>query len=160
MCALSTTVAKARGFGHETAVLWVSTFVLLFAALAKLFAARQTVPLLLVSDPVFPFLTKRQLFDYAGILELFVVCILVWSRNNQIRLLAIALLSSGFIIYHIGLTAVGAPQSYCPCLGSVGGRFGITDKDLGTLSFIIATLLWCGSSFSLLFRYLRTNHAK
>lgn len=92
---------------------------LTITALAKLVSTYQTVAYLNLRDPLFDFLTNRQLLSGAAAVELLVVLLLVWGKNEQKCLALIAWISSMFLLYRVSVHLVKASGSIpCPCLGN------------------------------------------
>ena len=147
-----TNIQTGRAFGLQKRwdaqflFLGLSGLILLLTASAKLVSVGQTLKILLLPDPVFPFLTTRELLQGAAVLELATVSAVILSSNNTLKLAAIAWLSSLFLLYRLGLLLVHAPLSYCPCLGSVGGAVVLSDHALSKITFITAAFLWVGAS--------------
>src|ERR1035441_2494832 len=85
------------------AIVWFSSAVLLFTALAKLFSVAHPVPVLLLSAPVFSFASRLTIFRIAACVELLPISAILLTSSYVIRLTLIDWLSSLFLVYHLGL---------------------------------------------------------
>lgn len=111
--------------------------ILTVTALAKFISVTDEVKVLAWPDPVFEFLTFRQLFFLTGALELAVASILLFSRVNiATKLAAVLWISATFLTYRIGLWAIGY-KGECNCLGHLtdwlGLAPGIVDAGMKTI---------------------------
>ncbi len=122
-----------------------SVAILALTTLAKLISTIQQTPILMLADPVFPFLSMRQSLLGAAALEFAVVALILSASNGMIQLTAIAWLSTLFLTYRLALFLVAAPHGFCPCLGTIGGWIGVSDRTLSNISFALAVSLFVGS---------------
>ena len=113
--------------------------------MAKLISGVQPAAVLMVADPVFPFVNLRQSLLGAATVELIVVAVILSTPARTVRLQAIAWLSTLFLTYRLGLFLVAAPHRFCPCLGTIGGWIGVSDRVLSYISFSLAVSLFAGA---------------
>lgn len=111
--------------------------ILTVTAFAKLVSVTGEVKVLARPDPVFVFLTFRQLFFLVGVLELSVAAV-IFSPTPRVvnKLTLVAWISSVFLAYRIGLWAMGY-KGECNCLGHLtdwlGVAPGIADAGMKTI---------------------------
>ena len=127
-----------------------SAAVLLFVtAAAKLFAAAGTGAPLNDSDTVFQ-LSNRQVFWLAGGLELGLSAFLLMKEGwPGVKLMLIAWLATGFLLYRAGLWFLGAP-SLCVCLGNLNAQFPLSPRFTNVIMLAGLTWLLAGSGLLLL----------
>lgn len=109
----------------------------------KLMSAQQAAGYLNLRDPLFEFLTNRQLLSGAAALELVVVILLLWLKNQQTRLALIAWIGSMFLLYRISIHLVKTPGfTPCPCLGNAAAWLHLNPNHLDwTIKAMLAYLL-------------------
>lgn len=123
---------------------------LLASAILKMFSAIGNHPVLLKSDPVFPFLLKKYVLLMAGIVELIFAILCFGTQSLEKQLMALYFLLSVFSAYRIGLNVSGAAKS-CDCLGLFWVDIGFTAHQayllgvsvfwLYTISFLVASIM-------------------
>ena len=133
-----------------------SSFVLLVTAVAKMVTVWNPVPYLLQSDSVFPFLTVGQVIESATLLELTTVVVVLLTPNLRAKLIAIGWLGLLFLAYRACLNLESPGKPSCPCLGTVGQIFGISDPVLDKFMFAVAAIFFLGSVIGL--KRLRMSH--
>jgi hypothetical protein len=128
--------SKAVYYYVKTAV-WV----IVISGLAKLIAASLENLLLTKHDPVFDFLSYRQVALVVGMVEVAAAFFIIQRRHLAMHVLC--WLSTMFLLYRIGLWGVGSKEP-CQCLGNLLGWAGISnsvERGLTTLLFVF--LLVC-----------------
>ncbi|SRR6266536_4832447 len=134
----------ARGFLKTASVLFV------FTGFAKVLSALGEARILAQHDPIFDFLTNRQLIFVAGAMELSVGALIFSWPKILPRLCLVAWVSTLFLAYRTGLLAIGYHGS-CPCLGTVADFTHLSPKAIDlVLKAILGYLL--AVSFALLLR--------
>ncbi len=117
----------------------IAGLILTVTALAKIISAQQAVGYLNLRDPLFEFMTNRQMLSGAAAIELVIVILLFWVKNQQKRLTLIAWLGSVFLLYRVSVHLVGSPGFVpCPCLGNAAA---LMHMDPVHLDWIIKSLL-------------------
>ncbi|MCL4180012.1 MAG: hypothetical protein KJ072_19975 [Verrucomicrobia bacterium] len=124
--------------------------VLVITAILKLISVASEARGLGASDPLFDFLTTRQVLLLAAMFELGTVVAMVVNRNVLTRCGLLLWISAVFVAYRVGLAAVGF-DGHCPCLGALNYGLPISPAvmdrlALGLLVFMVAGSLWCGWS--------------
>lgn len=100
----------------ERTFICVAALLLIATATAKFTTAFGSHPVLYEHDPIFVFLTNREVLLTAGTIEL-VVCATFLRKTSINRLLPLACLSLVFLTYKSGLAWFDLPTHRCPCLG-------------------------------------------
>ena len=123
---------------------------LIATALLKLVSVGSEARGLGASDPLFDFLSTRQVLLLAAMFELAVAAALFMNRNLVTRCGLLLWISAVFVAYRVGLAAVGF-EGHCPCLGTLNYGLPISPAvmdrlALGLLVFLVAGSLWCGWS--------------
>ena len=114
--------------------------VLLITGLAKAFSAIGTSRALNVVDPLvgIPF---RHLLLAVGLLELFIAFFCLFTDKRRFNLLAVAWLSTNFLVYRLGLWFIGWHRP-CGCTGNLTGALHISPVVADrTMKMILAYLL-------------------
>jgi len=116
---------------------------LLVTALAKLISSFGNSHILALPDPVFiiPF---RWMFCLAGITELAFAYACLFSNKPLLRAMLVALLSTNFALYRLGLWFVGWHRP-CSCLGTLTDALHIPPQTADTAMKIILAYLLIGS---------------
>ena len=123
---------------------------LIATALLKLISVGSEARVLGASDPLFDFLSTRQVLLLAAMFELAVASAIFMNRNLLTRCGLLLWISAVFVAYRIGLAAVGF-DGHCPCLGALNYGLPISPDvmdrlALGLLVFMVAGSLWCAWS--------------
>lgn len=116
--------------------------ILAVTSLAKLISVIGEARVLSRPDPVFWFLTFRQVFFLTGAWEMVVAWVLFFTRlSAPAKPTAVLWISATFLIYRLGLWATGY-KGECPCLGHVSDWMGVAPGivDRG-MKLILAYLL-------------------
>lgn len=92
-------------------------------ALAKVFSAGGTVPILDRQDPLF-MLPMRHVMMGVALIELTAVAYLLVGVDRQAKQYLVLWLSASFILYRIFIWRL-SPGGPCPCLGSATASLGI-----------------------------------
>lgn len=117
--------------------------------LAKAFSAIGSARALDTLDPLIgiPF---RQLFLLVGLTELLIAFFCIFTDKRRASLLAVAWISTNFLVYRIGLWCIGWHHP-CGCMGNLAGMLHLSDRAAdnimkGVLAFLLvgsyAILLW------------------
>jgi hypothetical protein len=85
-------------------------------AVVKLVSITQSAAYLNEYDPLFPFLTNRNMMTIAAIAELALAGLLLSSRSEQLKGLFLSWLASSFVLYHCALFLMNR-RVPCKCLG-------------------------------------------
>jgi hypothetical protein len=128
--------------------------ILLITGLAKIFSAHGNAKILDLSDPIFKISFRRLMF-LVGNLELIISAFCFFGKKIGLQISAIAWLAGVFILYRIGLMAVGYRRP-CPCLGSLTDALHISPETTNLTGKIFLAYLSIGSCCSL-FYLLRRN---
>src|SRR5690242_7378254 len=83
--------------------------VFLITAVAKLIAANQPIARVALQDPVFSFMTTRQVMHFAAFIEIVTASVVLCSFAPRTKLAAVAWLTASFLVYRLGLALVHAP---------------------------------------------------
>jgi hypothetical protein len=133
--------------------------VLAITALAKSFSAIGPARALDAPDPLIgiPF---RQLMLVVGLVELFVAFFCLFTEKQRFTLLAVAWLSTNFLVYRLGLWVIGWHHP-CGCMGSLTGILHLSDRAADNIMKGVLAYLLIGS-YGILFwqwRQRRTTPA-
>ena len=125
---------------------------LLMTGLAKAFSAIGPARVLDVSDPVIgiPF---RQLLLFVGLAELLAAFFCLFSDKRQLSLLAVAWLSTNFLVYRVGLWFIGWHHP-CGCMGSLAAMLHLSDRAADNIMKGVLAYLLIGS-YAILFQQWR-----
>ena len=93
-----------------------SAAILLFTGSVKLIASFQQTSFLAATDPLFQFLTHRQMSVLVGVFELLVVAMLIFNPSTTARLWTILWTGIIFVSYRTGLAMVDY-HGPCSCIG-------------------------------------------
>lgn len=117
--------------------------ILLFTGLAKIFSASGKQEILYLTDPVIG-ITFRYLMLLAGVLELIISAICIFSSRTLFALGLIVWMSTSFLIYRFGLWYVGW-QMPCVCMGTFTQAIHLSTKTAGMFIKGILVYLLVGS---------------
>lgn len=123
--------------------LYFSAAVLLTTAAAKLFSATEGARILLVPDPIFG-VSIRSMFWMVGSIEIAVALACLFVKRIMLRAVLLAWLSTGFIVYRVGLFWVGFDQP-CPCLGTFRKALHVSPELADNILKVILAYLVLGS---------------
>lgn len=114
------------------------------AGVAKLIASMGEMSALRDVDPLFQFLTNRQVIFIVGLLEIGAASSMFWKRGPVVHLLLIFWLSLMFLSYRLGMWIVGAKKP-CGCLGDLGHWLGLSPATAELLSRWFLGIMLVGS---------------
>ncbi len=117
--------------------------ILAITGLAKAFSAIGPARALDVADPIFgiPF---RHLMLLVGLAELSIALLAFMTNKSQFSLLAIAWLSTSFLLYRIGLWWMGWHRP-CGCLGNLVDILHISPQTADSITKLSLSYLLVGS---------------
>lgn len=125
---------------------FLSSTILILAttALLKLVAALQSLDAIRAADPLFPFLSTRQMLVCAAALEFSVVALLLRRKEGVDRSLVLLWLSALFLAYRVGLLIIGC-RGPCWCLGDPFKWLGVSRMVLDRVAIGLLAYLVIGS---------------
>jgi hypothetical protein len=117
--------------------------VLASTGLAKVYSAIGPARALDVADPIvgLPF---RQLMLLVGLAELFIAFLCLFTDKRQLSLLAVAWLSTNFLVYRAGLWWMGWHKP-CSCLGNLTDALHLSPQAADNVMKVILACLLIGS---------------
>jgi len=118
-------------------------FLLGLTAVAKLTSSLGSQGILQTPDPIF-MLPFRHVFIVVGILELEIACTCLFCKKALLQTALIAWLSTGFLIYRMGLLLVGYYKP-CHCLGNLTDILHIPPQTADTAMKVVLGYLLIGS---------------
>lgn len=122
--------------------LFASGVTLALSAVFKLISASGTAGILTQADPIFG-MANRWVFVSAGVVEFFVVCTLALSSVLSFKLRLIAVLSTDFLIYRVGILWLDVRQP-CPCLGNAAAWLHVQPDVIDAVAkMALGLLLFC-----------------
>jgi len=125
---------------------FIKSAVFIFAITAglKAVAATGEQGLLGAKDPLFSFITTRQLMVLTAVLEIGLIILLTSPIQAIHKVLLIGTLATTFAFYRIVLLLIGY-RGPCACLGSLTAWMGLTDSQVMVLTWGLALYLLFGS---------------
>ena len=117
--------------------------VLALTGLAKVCSAIGHARVLDVADPLIG-LPFRQLMLLVGLAELFIAFLCLFTDKRQLSLLAVAWLSTNFLVYRLGLWWMGWHKP-CSCLGSLTDTLHLSPPAADNVMKVILAYLLIGS---------------
>src|SRR5579871_2344258 len=128
---------------------------LIFTGIAKLISSAGDAHILQYGDPVL-MVSVRNLFLFAGGLELLVGIYCLFGSRLWLQAGFIAWLATMFVAYRVGLWWLHVPAP-CPCLGSITAALHLSTKLADTtMKWVLAYLLVVGYG-TLMSRWLVRN---
>ena len=121
----------------------LSGCILLFTGLAKIFSAYGTQGILNFIDPIFK-MHFRHVILAAGVLELIVSGICLFSKKWNLSLGLIAWLATIFLVYRLGLIYVGWSRP-CHCMGNFFDAIHVPPKTADLVTKCMLVYLLVGS---------------
>jgi hypothetical protein len=117
--------------------------ILTLTALAKLYSATGLAKVLDLPEALLP-LSNRQALLLLGVIELVIVLALLVGRNDAMKLICVAWLSSNFVLYRLAsfLLVVGRP---CPCLGSITEKLPLNPAVIDRILLCLVIYMLLGS---------------
>lgn len=117
-----------------------AALLLIAVAVLKLFEVWH-MPLGSLTDPVLPFLTKREFLLLASIFDAFLAYRLWIARDDGETGWLLVYFASCGTIYHFALYTVGAAG--CGCFGAAGRWFGLSSQASSTAAAVLLIIFWC-----------------
>lgn len=117
---------------------------LLVVGSSKVLEALKEIPLLQLKDPVFDFVTRRQLLCLTGLVEIVAALIVVLNASSTVKSVLLVYLSSNFMLYRLFALLVGSGEP-CHCLGVLTSIFFLRPKTSEKIAASIAIYLLVGS---------------
>lgn len=115
--------------------IYTSAVILLVASFSKIVSYFEKQKFLFEPNPVFAFISNRNLLISAAVLEILVILILILNKCVRSRILSIFWLSCLFAVYRLGLWWLDVTES-CACVGYLGQWFKLKKETVATMS-------WC-----------------
>jgi len=138
----------ATGFRHpERYLIYSFSGILVLTALSKLYTVMGNVRMLDLYDPVL-LLSNRRLLTGVAVIELFCAMLIVRTRHPWFAGLILLWLGANFLMYRVAVSLGGAITP-CPCLGSVGGRLGLSQSATDVLMHSILVYFLAGGLYLL-----------
>lgn len=127
----------------RTWFLWLAGGTLALTGLAKAFSAIGSARALDVADPILgiPF---RHLMLLVGLAELFIAFLCLLTNKRRLSLLAVAWLSTNFLLYRVGLWWMGWHRP-CGCLGDLTDLLNISPSAADSVMKLVLAFLTIGS---------------
>ena len=126
----------------------LSGSILFLVGIAKVVASFGDAKILAFQDPILN-IPEGQLVVGVGVIEIFISCVCFSNINKLIKLVAIALLSTCFVIYRVGLAVVHY-QKPCSCLGGITDLLHIPQSIADLFMKFVLFFLLTGSYFLIL----------
>jgi hypothetical protein len=125
---------------------------LVLTGLAKAFSAIGAARALDTADPLIgiPF---RQLMLLVGLVELFIAFFCLFTDKRRLSLLAVAWISTNFLVYRLGLWFIGWHRP-CGCMGSLSDMLHLSPRAADNIMMGVLAYLLIGS-YALLFAQWR-----
>lgn len=130
----------------RTLYLYSCAIILLLTGIIKLLSIAQTRSFLDLEDPVFSFLTERQLLSAVAVMEISIAGAVFAKRADDISSALVAFQGLSFLGYRIALNIMDYHRP-CQCLGGLLDQFGLTVKQLTLISDTLFLYLLIGSVF-------------
>lgn len=118
--------------------------ILVMTSVLKVIAATGEQGLLGAKDPLFYFLTTRQLMILTAVIEIGLVILLTRPIQAIHKVLLIGTLSTSFAFYRIVLLLIGY-RGPCACLGRLTAWMGLSDSQVMVLTGGLVAYLLFGS---------------
>jgi hypothetical protein len=122
---------------------FLSGCILLFTGSAKIFSTFGTQGILSFTDPIFK-MHFRYVMIAAGVIELIVSGICLFSKKMNISLGLIAWLATIFLVYRLGLLYVGWSRP-CHCMGNFFDAIHVAPKTADLVTKCMLVYLLVGS---------------
>jgi arabinogalactan endo-1,4-beta-galactosidase len=132
--------------------------ILLVTGLAKIISMFGVARVLGADVPILP-VTYGHLLLAVGVAELLIATLCFLPKTRRAALRCVAIISTLFLIYRIGLWAAGW-HGFCGCMGNLTGEIGISTETAGRVMMALLTYLLCGSYTALAYRFLRSRKAR
>jgi len=130
---------------------WIGPFltgailVLAVTAIAKLWAVAGEARMMALQDPLFIFLSRRQMLLLAALVEVAVITVIVRLWNLPLAAIGmVAWIALLFLAYRLGLSAIGY-QGPCGCAGDAFAGMGVPPAVVDTVTGVMLGYLLVGS---------------
>lgn len=123
--------------------------ILLCTGLLKVLSSLTETKVLGLNDPLFSFLSNRQMLFLVGALELALSRIILSRRTDMMRAATVAWISGAFLMYRLGLWSISFHEP-CACLGRAGDWLHLEPTTVDSIMRGILAYLLCGSVCALL----------
>ena len=135
----------------------VAGSVLLLTGVAKAFTAIGAARVLDTADPLtgIPF---RQLLLLVGLAEILIAFFCLFTDKRGFSLLAVAWLSTNFLVYRLGLWFIGWHHP-CHCMGDLASALHLSDQAADNIMKGVLAFLLVGS-YAILFSQWRQRRAE
>jgi hypothetical protein len=131
----------------------ISGIVFLITGSAKVLTATGKESVLTITDPILG-LSFRNLFLFAGSVELIVALICLFTTKRMLNLALVFWMAANFTAYRIGLFLVGWHRP-CVCLGRLSDPLGITPQTADSLMKAVLAFLLIGSGSFILWSKIK-----
>ena len=118
--------------------------ILFFTAGTKILSLYANLPRLSAQNPLFWYLSNRQVILLATTFEATTIATILLSTNRALRLGLILWLSTLFLVYRFGLWWIHA-NTPCSCFGDITTWIGLTPSEADTVSKVVLVYLLGGS---------------
>jgi hypothetical protein len=132
--------------------------VLLFTGVAKIISVFGVARLLQADTPILH-VTYGHLMLGVGGAELLIAGLCFLPKTRKAGLASVAVLSTLFLVYRIGLWAIGW-RGICGCMGDLTGEIGLTVETAEKIMKVLLAYLLCGSYASLAWRWTQGRRAR
>jgi hypothetical protein len=123
--------------------IYTAGVILCITAIAKIISVFGTQEILMQPDPLIG-LSFHRLLLIAGIVELIIGCLCLFTKKIKLSNLLVAWLSTCFTVYRIGLWAINWRRP-CHCLGNLTDTLHISPQTADAAMKIILAYLLIGS---------------
>ena len=123
---------------------------------AKAFSAIGPARALDAADPLIgiPF---RQVLLLVGLAELLIAFFCLFTDKRRFSLLAVAWLSTNFLVYRLGLWVIGWHRP-CECMGSLSGMLHLSPRAADNIMKVVLAYLLIGSYATLFWEWRRERN--
>ncbi|MGO8930782.1 MAG: MauE/DoxX family redox-associated membrane protein [Limisphaerales bacterium] len=137
--------------------LWSVGIILAIIGVSKAFSATGPARSLDTADPLIR-LTFRQLLLVIGLVELLIAFFCLFTDRRRFSLLAVAWLSTNFLVYRLGLWFIGWHRP-CGCMGNLTDLLHISPRTADNIMKGVLAFLLVGS-YGILFSQWRQRRAQ
>jgi len=152
---MSSDQERETGKGLQLWFVMSAGAVLAITGLAKAFSAIGPTRALDTADPLIgiPF---RQLLLLVGLVELLIAFFCLFSDKRRFSLLAVAWVSTNFLVYRLGLWFIGWHKP-CGCMGTLAGVLHLPDQAADNIMKGVLAFLLIGSYLLLLSQWRQSR---
>ena len=134
--------------------------VLAVTAIAKLWAVAGEARMMALQDPLFIFLSRRQMLLLAALVEVAVITVILRLWNLPLAAIGmVAWIALLFLAYRLGLSAIGY-QGPCGCAGDAFAGMGVPPAVVDTVTGVLLGYLLVGSLGLLLWAQLLVRSSR